>query len=127
MEESMAKKKILIVDDEIELIELVKYRLESGGYDVITANTGLEGLSKAASEHPDLMILDIAMPEMDGYTMVQKLKEDENLRDIAVIMLTTYAQMKGLFEVEGVSDYIIKPFEPKDFLSRVEKVLKKGK
>ena len=123
----MAKKKILIVDDEIELIELVKFRLEAGGYDVVTANTGLEGLSKAASEKPDLMILDIAMPEMDGYTMVQKLKEDENLKAMKVIMLTTYTQMKGLFEVEGVSDYIIKPFEPKDFLVRVEKALKREK
>ena len=123
----MAKKKILVVDDEIELIELVKYRLESAGHQVVTANSGLEGISKASSELPDLIILDIAMPEMDGYTTVQKLRENETLRETPVIMLTTYAQMQDLFQAEGVCDYIVKPFEAKDFLLRVEKVLKKEK
>ncbi|MBN1870625.1 MAG: response regulator [Candidatus Omnitrophica bacterium] len=121
----MPKKKILVVDDEIELVELVKIRLESDGYEVLTANSGLEGLSKAAGEQPDLIILDISMAEMDGYTVIQKLREEPKTKNIPVIILTAYAKMKSLFELEGISDYIVKPFEPKDFLERVGKVLKK--
>jgi DNA-binding response OmpR family regulator len=119
----VSKKKILIIDDEIELVNLVKMRLEANGYDVLTANSGLEGLSQAISALPDLVVLDIAMPEMDGYTTLQKLKGDEKTKDIPVIMLTAYGKMKSLFEMEGVSDYIVKPFDPKDFVSRVNKVL----
>ena len=123
----MSKKKILIVDDEIELVELVKIRLETSGYEVITANSGLEGLAKAAGELPDLIVLDIGMAEMDGYSTLQKLKGEEKTKDIPVIMLTAYAKMKSLFEMEGISDYIVKPFDPQDFLLRVGRVLKKGK
>ena len=127
MEDNMAKKKILVVDDEVELVELVKLRLEANGYEVVMANSGLEGLSKASSESPNLIVLDIGMAEMDGYTVLQKLKEDEKTKDIPVIMLTAYAKMQSLFEMEGISDYIVKPFEPQDFLARVDKVLKKKK
>ena len=123
----MPKKKILIVDDEIELVDLVKIRLEARGYDVVTANSGLEGLSKAAREQPDLIILDIAMAEVDGYSTLQKIRCDETLKETPVIMLTAYAQMKSLFEMEGISDYIVKPFDAHDFVARVENVLKKGK
>ncbi|MCK5014688.1 MAG: response regulator [Candidatus Omnitrophica bacterium] len=123
----MSKKKILIVDDEIELVELVKIRLETSGYEVITANSGLEGLAKAAGELPDLIVLDIGMAEMDGYSTLQKLKGEEKTKDIPVIMLTAYAKMKSLFEMEGISDYIVKPFDPQDFLARVDKVLRKKK
>ncbi len=121
----MSKKKILIVDDEVDLVELIKIRLEANNYEVITANSGLEGLSKATSEVPDLIVLDIGMAEMDGYTALQKLREEEITKEIPVIMLTAYAKMQPLFETEGISDYIVKPFDPQDFLARVEKVLKK--
>jgi len=122
----MSKKKILIIDDEIELVNLVKIRLEANGYEVATANSGLEGLSQAISGLPDLVILDIAMPEMDGYTTLQKLKEEAKTKNIPVIMLTAHSKMESLFEMEGVSDYIVKPFEPQDLLSRVNKVLQQG-
>lgn len=123
----MAKKKILVIDDEIELVELVKIRLEAGGYEVVTANSGLEGLSKASSELPDLIILDIAMADMDGYTALQKIRENDQIKHIPVVMLTAYAKMKSLFEMEGVSDYIVKPFDSQDFLMRITKVLEKAK
>jgi two-component system, OmpR family, alkaline phosphatase synthesis response regulator PhoP len=124
--EDMGKKKILVVDDEAELVELVKTRLEANGYAVATAHDGIEGLSKAQRERPDLIVLDIGMAQMDGYTMLQKIREDEKMKGIPVIMLTAYGKMKDLFEVEGVSDYIVKPFDPQDFLSRVARVLKEG-
>ncbi|MCK4883032.1 MAG: response regulator, partial [Candidatus Omnitrophica bacterium] len=94
----MSKKKILIVDDEADLVELIKIRLEANNYEVITANSGLEGLSKATSEVPDLIVLDIGMAEMDGYTALQKLREEEITKEIPVIMLTAYAKMQPLFE-----------------------------
>lgn len=121
---TMEKKKILIVDDEAELVELVKMRLEANGYAVVTANSGLEGLSRAGAERPDLIILDIGMAEMDGYTMLQKVREKEEIKNTPVIMLTAYSKMKDLFEMEGISDYIVKPFDPQDFLLRVSRVLK---
>lgn len=123
----MAKKKILVVDDESELVELIQIRLEACGYEVITAGDGLEGLSKISTEHPDLIVLDISMKPMDGYTMLQEVRGDERTRNIPIIMLTAYNKMKNLFEMEGVDDYIIKPFDPQDFLLRVARVLKKGK
>ena len=123
----MVKKKILVVDDEADLVELVTIRLEANGYEVVMANSGLEGLSKASSEVPDLIILDIGMAEMDGYTVLQKLRGEEKTKDIPVIMLTAYAKMKSLFEMEGISDYIVKPFDPQDFRLRVARALKKGK
>lgn len=121
---TIEKKKILIVDDEIELVDFVKMRLEANGYTVVTANSGLEGLSRAGQERPDLIILDIGMAEMDGYTMLQKVREKEEIKNTPVIMLTAYSKMKDLFEMEGISDYIIKPFEPQDFLLRVARVLR---
>lgn len=122
----MGKKKILVVDDEADLVDLVKTRLETGGYEVITAHDGIEGLSKARVECPDLLILDIGMAQMDGYTVLQKMREDEKTKGIPVIMLTAHGKMKDLFEIEGISDYIVKPFDPQDFLSRVARVLKEG-
>jgi CheY-like chemotaxis protein len=124
---NMAKKKILVIDDEAELVESVKTQLESGGYNVTTANSGIEGLSKVASESPDLVILDIGMAEMDGYTMLQELRENKDIKDMPVIILTAYAKMKSLFEIEGISDYIVKPFDPHDLLMRVDKVIKTGR
>ena len=121
----MEKKKILVIDDEADLVELIQIRLEAGGHEIITANDGLEGLLKIAKESPDLIILDISMTPMDGYTMLQKVREDEKSKNTPVIMLTAHEDMKNLFEMEGVVDYIVKPFDPKDFLSRVEKILKK--
>ena len=122
----MQKKKILVVDDEADLIELIQTRLEANGYAVVTAHDGIEGLSKARRGGPDLLIFSNGMAQMDGYTVLQKIREDEKTKGIPVIMLTAYGKMKDLFEIEGISDYIVKPFDPQDFLSRVARVLKEG-
>jgi len=119
----MSGKKILIVDDDPEMIELVKTRLEANAYEVVTAADGLEALEKVDKENPDLIILDIKMAKVDGYTTLHRLKDKEKGKSIPVIILTGYDKMKDLFELEGVSDYIVKPFDDQDFLLRVAKAL----
>jgi len=123
----MKNKKILIVDDEVMLVELLEIRLQDGGYDVASANDGFEGLSKAEAMRPDLIILDINMEGMDGYTMLKEVRRNDRLKDTKVIMLTASGKKRELFEKEGISDYIVKPFDTEDFCSRVDKVFKKKK
>ena len=122
----MAQKTILIVDDEVILVDLLKIRLEANGYIVETAYDGIEGLAQAEKVRPNLIILDIDMAKMDGYTMLKKLRSNEKNKDISVIMLTASGKMRDVFEKEGISDYILKPFDTEDFLKRVDKVFKKG-
>ena len=121
-------KKILIVDDERVFIDIVKALLEDSGYKVITANDGEEGLKKAKSENPDLIILDVMMRIMDGYTMLRKVRMDEKIKDIPVILCTGKAQKEYIEASQelGVSNYITKPFETPVFLAKIEEVLKKS-
>lgn len=123
----MANKKILVVDDEAILVEMITMRLEDNGYDVVSAYDGFEGLSKAEQMRPDLIILDIGMPGMDGLAVLRKIRQSDQIKDVKVIMLTASGKNRGLFATEGISDYIIKPFDTEDFLSRVDKVLKATK
>lgn len=118
-------KKILVIDDEPELLEAVKIRLEDNSYVVSTANDGDSGLEKAEQDVPDLIILDISMAQMDGYTMIRELKQNEKTKSIPVIILTAHAVMKDLFELEGIEEYIVKPYEDQDLLLRVSRALKK--
>lgn len=120
----MGKKKILIVDDDAGLLELVKSRLVASGYRALTAKNGLEGLKKINKESPDLILLDIKMAQMDGYTMLRRLKGRGKTKSIPIIILTAYDKMKDLFELEGVNDYIVKPFDDQDLLLRISRVLK---
>src|SRR3989338_1841917 len=101
-------KKILVIDDEPEMTELLKSRLESQSYEIITAHDGEEGLEKARYEKPDLIILDVLMPKMDGYTFVRELKVEEATKGIPVIVLTAKRRMQDLFKLEGIHDYILK-------------------
>lgn len=119
------RKKILVADDEPQLLELIARRLKTNNYEVVTASDGVEALKKTSAENPDLIILDIKMAQMDGYTALLRLKADEKTRSIPVIILTAYDKMKDLFELEGVSDYIVKPFNDQDFLLRVSRALKR--
>lgn len=121
-------KKILVIDDEPELVKAMKIRLESEGYDVIAAYDGEEGLKKTEEETPDLIVLDIMMPKMDGYTTLQELKKkhsNSNKPLPPVIVLTAKDKMKDLFALEGVEDYVVKPFENQDLLNRIGRLLGK--
>ena len=120
-------KKILIVEDEEDILALVHYNLSRDGFQVTTATTGEEGVEQARKEHPDLMILDLMLPGMDGLEVCEALKKDRELRDIPIIMLTAKGEesdiVKGL--EMGAADYVTKPFSPKVLLARVKAVLRR--
>jgi DNA-binding response OmpR family regulator len=121
--------KLLIIDDEIQLLEMVKIRLEANGYEIITANDGQEGLEKAKSEKPDLIMCDVMMPKMDGYKVCGLLKKDTRYSKIPFILFTARAQ-KDDFELGleiGADAYITKPFEPPVLLAKIDELLKKSK
>ena len=118
-------KKILVVDDEQQLALAVKIRLQSQGYQVVTANDGRQALEAVASDPPDLIILDVLMPVMDGYSCLRELNSRFGRAKIPVIILTARDRMKDLFELEGIEDYIIKPFDHEDLLLRIDRVFKR--
>jgi len=118
-------KKVLIADDEQQLALAVKIRLQSKGYQVVTASDGRSALELAEQERPDLVILDVLMPVMDGYSCLRELNSRFGRGKIPVIILTARDQMKDLFELEGVEDYVIKPFDHEDLLLRVERAFKR--
>jgi len=122
----MARKKILVVDNEVMLVDLLQMRLEASGYEVECAHDGQEGLTKAQRVRPDLIILDIGMEGMDGYTMLKELRCTDGIKDTKVIMLTASGKMRDVFEKEGISDYITKPFEADELLASVGRTLKEG-
>jgi two-component system alkaline phosphatase synthesis response regulator PhoP len=103
----MTQKRILLVDDEPDLAQLLAYDLKKRGYAVILARDGEEGLAKAEAEKPDLVIFDIKMPKIDGYTFVKTIRKNAALAGIPLIALTSY-DMKDIFEIEGVKDYFLK-------------------
>jgi len=118
-------KRILIVDDEEGIIKLVKMYLEHHQYEVIAANDGQEGLDKAKDEKPDLIVLDLMLPKMDGYKVCGLLKRDTRYAKIPIILFTAKAQEKDakLGEEVGADAYITKPFEPEVLLSKIEELI----
>lgn len=123
------RKYILCVEDEPEMIDLIRLILGRRGFEVKGATGGIEGLKMIREEHPDLVLLDLMMPDMDGWEVYQQIKADEKTRDIPVIVVTAKAQsidkVLGL-HIAKVDDYIAKPFSPQDLLNSVEKVLQKS-
>ncbi len=119
-------KRVVCIEDEPEMIDLVRLILGRRGFEVIGAHGGLEGLAMVASEKPDLVLLDLMMPDMDGWEVYQRMKSDEALRDIPVVVVTAKAQsidkVLGL-HIAKVDDYITKPFGPQELLESVEKIL----
>jgi len=121
-------RRIVCVEDEPEMIDLIQLILNRKGFEVIGARGGVEGLNTIRSEKPDLVLLDLMMPEMDGWQVYQQLKADEETADIPVIVVTAKAQnidkVLGL-HIAKVDDYISKPFSLQELVDRVEKVLSK--
>ena len=120
-----AAKTILIADDEEQLALAVKIRLQSKGYQVLTAPDGREALEQIAQQRPDLVILDILMPVMDGYSCLREINRRYGRSQIPILVLTARDRMKDLFELEGIADYVIKPFDHEDLLVRIERIFKR--
>ena len=117
-------KKILVVDDERHIVRLVEVNLTKAGYDVTSAYDGIEALEKVAEDKPDMIILDVMMPRMDGFDTLKKLQADPETEGIPVIMLTAKAQDADIFRgwSSGVSSYLTKPFNPRELLTFVERI-----
>ncbi len=122
----MDKKRILVVDDEIELVEMLTIRLEANDYEVFAAYDGQEGLDKARTLKPDLIILDLMLPKLDGYKVCRMLKFDEKYKQIPVILFTARAQESDikLGKEVGADAYLTKPFEPTVLLGKIAELLK---
>ncbi len=121
----MMRKKILIVDDDVELVELLRFNLKRSGFAVGTASNGIEALKKACSIAPNLIILDLMLPEMDGFAVCEILRRDTATSSIPIIMLTALSSELGRLEGLscGANDYVTKPFSPRELISRVEGLL----
>lgn len=119
--------KILVVDDDDSINELIKINLELSGYDVISAFDGLQGFTLAKQELPDLIVLDVMMPDVDGYTVAKRVRENASTAEIPILMLTAMGlledKVKG-FDI-GVDDYLVKPFEMDELKVRVRALLKR--
>ncbi|MBU2578376.1 response regulator [Patescibacteria group bacterium] len=121
----MAKENILIVDDEEDVLELVRYNLVKEGYGVKTATTGEEALTKARAQVPELIVLDLMLPGVDGLEVCKKLKSDSKTQNIPIIMLTAKGEESDIvtgLEL-GADDYVTKPFSPKVLVARVRRIL----
>ena len=121
----MPKSRILLVDDEPDIVETVAFMLQTRNYSVSVASGGLEGMKKAKSEHPDLVLLDIMMPDVDGYDVCMRLKSDEETKHIPIIMLTAKGESHAVLKSHrlGADDYVVKPFSLPTLLSKLKKFL----
>ena len=119
------ERRILICDDDPVILRLLQVNLELEGYTVLLANHGREACDVAAREHPDLIILDIMMPHMDGYQAAEVLKSNEATRDISIVFLSAKAQQSDIDKGMsfGVSDYLTKPFDPGELLEVVQRLI----
>jgi DNA-binding response OmpR family regulator len=122
------KRRVLCIEDEPEMIDLIRLILERKGFEVLGAVGGQEGLDVVRREKPDLVLLDLMMPDVDGWEVYRQMKADEELQHIPVVVVTAKAQsidkVLGL-HIAKVDDYVTKPFGPGDLVESVERVLKK--
>lgn len=120
----MSSKKILVIEDNEKNLYLFTYILQNNQYEVYTALSGTEGIKKAKEVQPDIILVDIQLPEVDGFKVILTLREDENLKDITIIAVTSYA-MPGDRETilsSGADGYIQKPIDPLNFVSEIEAI-----
>lgn len=119
--------KVLVIDDDIAINELIKVNLELAGYKAIQAHDGVKGFALVKQEMPSLVILDVMMPEVDGFTVAKRIRQNEETKNIPIIMLTALSQLNDKvngFNI-GVDDYLVKPFEVEELMVRVRALLKR--
>jgi len=119
--------KILVVEDDYTTVQLIEFLLKKNNFEVLVANNGVEALEISRKQKPDLILMDVIMPKMDGIEAIEKLQEDENTRDIPILILSALGQemdvMRGL--QAGALGYIVKPFSPKELLDEIRGKLEK--
>ncbi|HSA07400.1 MAG TPA: response regulator transcription factor [Candidatus Gastranaerophilales bacterium] len=120
--------RILVVDDDLAILELLKINLEMMGHEVITTPEGIKGFALVKQELPDLVLLDVMMPEVDGYTVAQRIRQNETTKDIPILMLTALGMLKDKVQGfnSGVDDYLVKPFELEELKVRVRALLRRS-
>jgi len=122
----MTKKIILVAEDDVMLSEISKFRLESLGYDVIIAENGKDGAFKAMSEKPDLMLVDIMMPEVSGIEMIKIVRANSDLKDVPIIVVSALGRNEDIEAAmkAGANDYVVKPYSSADLVKRIANLLK---
>jgi DNA-binding response OmpR family regulator len=123
------KVKILIVDDEPNIVQTLQDRLEMNDFEVVTACNGKEGLDQAIQHMPDVVLLDVIMPVMDGLEMLEALRKEPSCEDVSVVMLTARSQTQDIARANacGIEDYIVKPFDLSELLEKIECIVEKRK
>jgi DNA-binding response OmpR family regulator len=123
----MEEKKILVVDDEIDLVKTIQFSLELGGYKVLVSYNGEDALNQARKENPDLILLDIMLPKLDGYKVCRLLKFDEQYKHIPILMMTAKTQEKDklMGKETGANEYITKPFDIEELMVKIKGYLNK--
>jgi CheY-like chemotaxis protein len=115
----------MVIDDEKDVVELIKFLLEKDGHTIFTAHNGREGLEAVNKSHPELILLDVMMPEMDGYSVQTALLQNSDTKDIPIIILTAKGQMKDVFALApNVKAYMEKPFDPKALRAKIQECVK---
>lgn len=125
----MPKHKVLIIEDDKHISKLVAYNLDKNGFECSVADDGEEGLDILNKRHPDLVILDVMLPKIDGLEVCRLIKQDHKLKNIPVIMLTAKGEeVDRIVGLElGVDDYVVKPFSPRELVLRVKAIMRRGK
>ena len=123
------KTKILVIDDEPNIVQTLQDRLEMNEYKVSTANNGMEGLEVFERERPDVILLDVIMPIMDGLEMLEALRKRPDGQDVSIIMLTARSQTQDIARANacGIDDYIVKPFDLSELLEKIEGIIEQRK
>ena len=124
-----SKARVLLVDDEPDLVTMVSLRLKTAGYEVITAGDGQQALEQVKTGSPEIIILDLMLPKLDGYKVCRLLKYDERYRNIPILIFTARAQGEDIKLASecGADAYLTKPFDPQVLLSKIEELLMKAK
>ncbi len=125
----MGKRKILIIEDDRDIVEMLDYNLKEEGYETVSAFNGEQGIALAGKERPDLIILDIMLPVMDGFEVCRALKNDHSVSHIPIIILSAKSQeMDKVVGLElGADDYVTKPFSPRELIARTRAILRRGR
>lgn len=123
-----AKKKVLIVDDEKALVSLVALHMQLAGYEVLFANDGWSAIDTCKRDKPDLVVLDLMLPKLNGWEVCRRLRGDEETKGIAVVMLSARGELEDKLRGfnAGADDYVTKPFSPKELVARVKRILERN-